>query len=635
MIFIAAIVAYWPALSAGYIWDDGGHVTRPELRSLAGLGRIWFKLGATQQYYPLLHSAFWFEHRLWGDAPLGYHLINVLLHATTASLFATVLRRLAVPGAWFAALLFALHPVCVESVAWVSEQKNTLSAVLYLLAALAYLRFDETRRPRAYVLASALFVAALLTKTVTATLPAALLVVFWWIRGRLDWRRDAGPLLPWFALGIAGGLFTAHVERTLIGAEGADFSLSAPERLLIAGRAVWFYLGKLAWPADLIFIYPRWHLDATDVAQWAFVAAAIALLAVAIYAARRWPGPGRATLAALLLFGGTLFPVLGFFNVFPFLFSFVADHFQYLASLALFALAGAAAARLFARLPRWSGTAVGSFLLLGLGALTWSQAATYHDVFVLYRTTLARNPECWMAENNLGAALTEAGRPADAVPHIEAALRLRPNYAMAESNLGDDLTRLGLAREAIPHLERALQLKSDYPEAHNNLGLALAADGRPKEAIAQYEAALRLRPDFASPERNLGRAYGMTGRPADAVPHFAHAVALQPNFADAEVDWGLALMLSGHFDEARSHFGRALELNPNSVQNNITVGRALASRGMAEQAVAILREALALDPESADAHLALAQTLQGLGQTAEAREHFLAAKRLGAPAASH
>ncbi|MDI1318806.1 MAG: hypothetical protein PSW75_01255, partial [bacterium] len=334
LVFLLILVAYLPALSGGLLWDDNGHITRTDLRSWEGLFRIWSEIGATQQYYPLLHSAFWLEHHLWGDATLGYHLLNVLLHATTACLFGRLLQRLAVPGAWLAALLFALHPVCVESVAWISEQKNTLSAVFYLAAALAYLRFDDGERtPRRYVLATGLFVLALLTKSVTATLPAALLVVGWWRRGRLDWRRDVRPLLPWFVLAGASGLFTAHFESALIGAQGADFNLGVLQRCLLAGRVVWFYLGKLAWPADLIFIYPRWTIDTAVWWQWLFPLAGLALLGGLAW----WSRQSRGPLAAALLFGGTLFPVLGFVNVYPFVFSFVADHFQYLASLAVFA----------------------------------------------------------------------------------------------------------------------------------------------------------------------------------------------------------------------------------------------------------------------------------------------------------
>src|SRR5580704_8321403 len=175
-IFLAVLLAYWPALRGGLLWDDTGHITAPRLRSLYGLWRIWFDLRSTQQYYPLLHSAFWIEHRLWGDAVLGYHLVNLAQHALAACLVVLIVRRLEIPGAWLAGLVFALHPVSVESVAWISEQKSTLSAVFYLSSAFIYLGFDRTRRRSSYWWAFGLFVLALLTKTVTASLPAALLV---------------------------------------------------------------------------------------------------------------------------------------------------------------------------------------------------------------------------------------------------------------------------------------------------------------------------------------------------------------------------------------------------------------------------------------------------------------------------
>ncbi len=195
-VMVGVLMAYQPAWRGGFVWDDDGHVTRPELRSWYGLYRIWFHLGATQQYYPLLHSAFWVEHRLWGDATLGYHLVNILLHMAATVLVALVLCRLRVPGTCLAAAIFALHPVHVESIAWIAEQKNALSAVFYLGAMLVYLRFDQERKSPLYCWALALFVLGLLSKTTAATLPAALLVILWWQRGRLSWRRDVVPLVP-------------------------------------------------------------------------------------------------------------------------------------------------------------------------------------------------------------------------------------------------------------------------------------------------------------------------------------------------------------------------------------------------------------------------------------------------------
>ena len=525
LLFIAALIAYWPALGGGTIWDDDGHITRADLRSLAGLMRIWFEPGATQQYYPLLHSAFWLEHHLWGDAAFGYHLINVLLHATAASLFATLLRRLAVPGAWLAAMIFALHPVCAESVAWISEQKNTLSTVLYLGASLAYLRFVSERKPASYALATVLFVAALCTKTVTATLPATLLVIAWWRNGWPGVRAELRTLLPWLALGALGGLATAHFERNLIGAQGADFDLSIVQRVLLAGRVVWFYFGKLLWPADLIFIYPRWTIAADDALAYACPLAALALLGALAWRARMSRGP----LAAALIFGGSLFPALGFVNAFPFLFSFVADHFQYLASLALIALLPAAWQLLVPRLPRAVAVAAPIALIAMLGTLTWRQAGMYRDVVTLYETTLEKNPACWLAHNNLGNLFAADGHADEAVTHFEAALKFRPDYPEAESNLGDALNQLHRFTEALPHLQRAVRRQPNFANAHNNLGIALASTDRPDEGMAEFRAAIRLRADYAQARMNLAIALARAGQMAEAERERAQALRLDPS----------------------------------------------------------------------------------------------------------
>jgi tetratricopeptide (TPR) repeat protein len=590
LLLVVACVVYFPALGGEFLWDDAGHVTRPDLRSLAGLGRIWFEIGATQQYYPILHSAFWLEHAIWGDATFGYHFINVVLHATAAFFFGLILRRLAVPGAWFAALLFALHPVCVESVAWISEQKNTLSAVFYLGAALVYLRFDADRRSKHYAWASVLFVLALLTKTVTATLPAALLVIFWWRRGRLDAKRDVAPLLPWFAASAAMGMLTAHFEHELIGARGADFALSFVERGLLAGRVFWFYLSKLLWPVDLAFIYPRWSIDSAMGWQWLFLFAALAAFGGLAWWSRRQRGP----LAVALLFAGTLFPVLGFFNVYPFVFSYVADHFQYLASLSLFALAGAGLTRAFATqaAPLRVGLAV--VLLTILGGLTWRQSGMYQDLFTLYETTLRQNPNAWMAHHNLAFTLANAGRVTEAIPHVETVIKLKPDYAPAENNLGDYLLQLERPADAIPHLQRALQLQPEYPVAERNLGMALAT----------------------------------LNRTAEALPHFEAAIRLDPNYADAELNLGIGLMLTKRFPEAVPHFERAIKLNPDSAHFHDTYGRALANVGRFTEAVAQHRQAVELDPDSSEAHMNLALALRQLGRASEAEAQYREAMRL-------
>jgi len=609
VLFVAVLVVYWPTLSAGYIWDDSGHVTAPDLQSWSGLARIWFEPGATQQYYPLLHSAFWLEHRLWGEAAAGYHFINILWHAVAACLFGSILRRLQLPGAWLAALLFAVHPVCVESVAWISEQKNTLSTVFYLAAALAWLCFEDDRSAKRYAAATILFVAALLTKTVTATLPAALLVVVWWRRGRLSWRGEVRPLLPWLLLGIAGGIGTAWMETAQIGATGGDFALGAVERVLLAGRVVWFYLGKLVWPAELTFFYPRWTIDAGEMWPWLFPVAALGALGVATWWSRRDRGP----LATLLLFGGTLVPVLGFVNVYPFVFSYVADHFQYLACLSVIASLAAFAVRRYERLrvPRWSGPAATAALVVLLGGLTWRQCGMYHDEISLWNATLARNPSSWAAHLNLGTALADAGRPSEGLPHLRRALELKPGTPEILNSLADTLNRLNKSSEALPIVEQALRAQPGLAEAHNTRGVALMALGRAPEGIAAFERAVELAPWRTSMRVNLAWALANAGRLPEALAHFEQAGREEPDSADVALKWGLALAMHRRSSEALPHLRRAVELQPDDPTARFAHGNVLLELGRWMEATRELEAALRLDPGFEPARQVLDQLRPG------------------------
>lgn len=532
-LLLVTLAAYFPAWHGGPLWDDDAHLTRVDLRSAAGLWRIWFDVGATQQYYPVAHSAFWVMHALWGDATLGYHLVNIILHATSAWMLIVILRRLNIPGAILAGIIFALHPVHVESVAWMTELKNTLSGALYLLAALLYLRFDTERKRFHYLAALAVFVLAILTKSVTASLPAALLVTFWWQRGRLRLREDVRPLLPFFGLAIAGGLFTAFVERTQVGAEGAAFQIPFLARLVIAGRAFWFYLAKLAWPSDLIFVYPRWAPVSTP-ALLVWPAAALLLAAGLWMLRRRTRGP----LAAILFFAGTLFPALGFVNVYPFKYSFVADHFQYLASIGIIALA-AAGLTLLAR--RWSHernalTALALVFGVPLGALTFHQSAQYADAETLYRATLARNPDAWLAHINLGFVYLRQQRFELALAETREAIRLEPGLSQAQNNLGSAYLGLNRIDEAVAAFRLARQLKPDDAQVQHNLALALqrSADAMQDRAdvagaIGAYRESLALDPANPEAHHNLGSAFARLGRWPEAIAEFEATLRLNPS----------------------------------------------------------------------------------------------------------
>lgn len=557
-IFVVTFLAYIPALKAALIWNDADYVTAPALRGWDGLGRIWFELGATEQYYPLLHSAFWVQHKLWGDNPAGYHVFNVLVHAGCACLLIHALRRLAIPGALLAGFIFALHPVYVESVAWISEQKNTLSLLFYLLAAIAYLRFDAGRNSRDYAVATVLFVIALLTKSVTAVLPPALLVVCWWRQGRLEWRRDVVPLLPWFVLAAPMGLLSAYVEKEYIGAKGSEFGLSLLERSLLAGRIVWFYLGKLLWPAELIFIYPRWRVDAAVPWQWVFSLAVVAALA-ALWC---WRNRSRAPLAAALFFGGSLFPVLGFFNVYAFMYSFVADHWQYLPSIGVVVLFAAGLSLGLARVRPPLRRTIPAVLVAALAVLTFHQSRMYADIRTFYRTTLERNPTAWMAHNNLGNLLREDGRLEEAIAHFEAALRVRPDLIKVHNNLGNCLRDLERPREAIASYRRALAIDPNYAEGNNNLGRTLRETGAVPEAIDVLLRAMRLDPGNPDVRNNLGMALRDAERHRDAILQFQRAVRLDPNYSPAHLNLALSFSLLGRDAEAMQHYLEARRLNP-------------------------------------------------------------------------
>jgi tetratricopeptide (TPR) repeat protein len=626
-LFGAALASYWPALHCGFVWNDSDYVTAPALQSLRGLWQIWFKLGATQQYYPLLHSAFWTEHRLWGDAPLGYHLVNVLLHAGSASLLWVILRRLAIPGAWLAAMIFAVHPVCAESVAWVSEEKNTLSTLFYLVAFWSYLRFDERRRGADYALGLTGFALALLSKTVAATLPGALLVVLWWKRGRLGARRDVAPLLPWFAVGAASGLFSAWMERTYIGANGSDFTLSLAARTLVAGRAIWFYLGKLLWPAGMNFIYPRWHVSAADAGQYFYPVAAVAVT-VGLGCLRRRT---RAPLAAWLFFVGSLFPTLGFLNVYAFIFSYVADHWQYLASIGIFTLVGAVAAT---AVERSSGTARRALqgliaAALGLlGALTWKECGTFHDVKTFYRTIVAGNPDAFMAQNNLGIELQHEGNLDAAIAHFESALRIRAGYVEAHTNLGLALVDAGRLEESIGHYQAAIRIEPQNAVVHNDLGVALAKLGRLPEAIQEYEEAARLNPSYLDPALNLGFAYFRTRQIPAAIANYERALQLKPDDPVAHNCLGLVLASIGRRDEAVNHYRKAIEAKPDYADAHCNLGAAYGSAGRFDDAEKEFAAALRTDNGLPDAHYNLGLILSIKHEWPAAIEQFAAAVRL-------
>ena len=563
-ILLLVLLAYQPVWRAGFVWDDDVYVTENlALRSADGLQKIWS--GETIQYYPLVFTSFWTEYHLWKLQPLGYHLVNLALHALNAVLLWRVLKQLTLPGAWLAAAIFAIHPVTVESVAWVTERKNVLSLMFYLLAALAFFRFRplaDDKSPgskdwRLYWLSVALFVCAVLSKTVTCSLPAALLLVIWWKAGKIT-RRDILLTAPMFITGLALAVVTMHMERRA-GAVGQDWLLSPIERCLVAGHALWFYAGKLVWPRSLTFIYPRWHIDGHAASQYAFPVAALMVIA-ALWSLRS--RIGRGPLVAVLFFAGTLVPALGFFDVYPFLYSFVADHFQYVACIGLIALAVGAGTMLLHRVggnARGVAVAISVALLAALSAATYTQAQAYRDLETLWRDTLSKNPECWMADNNLAIIVFKEGKCKEAISLCDRALQLKPDDPDILNTLAGALIQAGRFQDAIGYCQRAEQVAPRDSRAYNNLGLALDRLGRGTEAIASFDQALLINPNDATARRNLATAANNLawtlategGDPGRALLLAKRACALTDNRVAAYMDTLAAAYASdGRFPDA-------------------------------------------------------------------------------------
>ena len=546
ILVVVTLLTYQPAWNGGFIWDDDEYVVNNELLTAPdGLRRIWFSLDSPSQYFPLVYTSFRIEHALWGLNPVGYHWVNLLLHIVNALLVWRVLMALKVPGAWLAGAIFALHPVQVESVAWITERKNVLMGFFFLLTLLAWIAFvdERTKRPwRFYVLALILYVLSLSAKTTACTLPAALLLILWLQKKPINAERIL-QIAPFFLLGLGMGLVAVWWERYHQGTSLALVPLGPIERILVASHAVWFYLGKLIWPSSLTFIYPRWTIVVTRPLEYAWLLAGAGLCAVIYFGRRRL---GRGVEVAAVFFVTTLSPVLGFIMLFTFCYTFVADHYQYLASIGPIALASAGVASLAATFKGSRKLILGTALCVigALAVLTWRQSAMYGDIETLWRTTLLRNPGCWMAYNNLGNTLMaynnlgntlyEANRIPEAMDLFKQALRMNPDNDAAYYNLGNALVQRGRTLQAIDEYERALRINPNFAEAHNNLGNALLLTGRTSEAIDQYEQALLIRPNFAEAHANLGAALGQMGRISEAIEQVKAALRINPKYIDAQ-----------------------------------------------------------------------------------------------------
>jgi tetratricopeptide (TPR) repeat protein len=571
LIAIATAVAYQPAWHGGFIWDDDAYITHnPLLTAPDGLRRIWFSLDSPSQYFPLVYTTFRLERALWDLNTTGYHLVNIALHIANALLVWRVLARLAIPGAILAAAIFALHPVHVESVAWITERKNVLMGVFFLLALLSWINFLDAKRAHAwrhYLLALVFYSLALFSKTTACTMPAALLLICWWRRERIDLRRLAA-VVPFIFLGIGMGAITVWWERYHQGTRGDLFALGLVERLLVATRAIWFYLAKLVWPAKLTFIYPRWQIGAHDIAAYVWIGACIVAMTVVCVLRKR---VGRGPEVAFVYYIATLSPLLGFIMLYTFRYTFVADHYQYLASIGPIVLGSAAIWQL-----ERVRVVVGVLISITLAVLTWKQAHMYSNIEMLWRTTIERNPSSWMAYNNLGIELAQQGRNADALDAYKHTVAMQPNYPEAHYNMANALLATGNPNAAIAEARSAIALNPKEPDAHVALGNALAAAGRYEEAGEEYERASALRPADLDTQYNIGLLLFQMQRADAAIPHFEQVLRRRDD-VKARIGLANALLALHRNEEAIAQFSAALRSTPDNLVAQCNLGWALAT----------------------------------------------------------
>ncbi len=626
------VIVYWPALHGDFLWDDDAHITaNPTLRSLHGLWAIWLQPGATCQYYPLSFTVFWLDYHLWGLQPLGYHLQNILLHGLAAWLLWQVLRRLEVRGAWLAGAIFALHPVNVMSVAWMTELKNTLAGVLILGSAWAYLRFaglgvyKKTATPtgtdwRFGLFALFLFLLAMFAKTAVSFLPVTLLLLVWWKNGRLVWR-VIWPLTIMFLIAVGMGLLTLHVEH-LQGATGDDFQMGLRERLLVSGRSFWFYLSKLFFPYPLTFIYERWQINASAGWQYIYPAAMLAFLCGLWFL---WKRAGKGPLVAMLHFYITTSLLVLIQVLYMMRYTFVTDHWQYFGCMSVFALVAAGLVGALNRPGAWarfSRTVIITGLLLSLATLSWRQCAIYVNAETLWQATLRDNPRCPMAIYNLGQFYFQQSRLDEAISQYRKLLQINPKETDALNNLASALLQQGHVNEAVTNYLLALAIKPESAEAHYNLGNALLQQGRTEEAMAHFQKALVLKPDSAEAHYNLGNAFLQQGQLDEAAAQYRKALAIKPKYADAQNNLGNVYIQQNQMEAALAQFQKALAIKPDYADAINNLGNVLLQQGRLDEAVAHFQKALALKPSDADIHDHLGDALLRLGRTAEAMAQY-------------
>ena len=618
-------VIYLPCLHGGKIMDDE-MMLNPLVQSPAGLPSIWFK-SMTPDYFPLTFSSLWLEYRFFGDNLFAYHMTNVALHAISAILLWQLLRALKVPGAWLAALLFVVHPVNVESVAWVSQRKNTLAMPFFLLTIWFYITAREKDRTF-YALSLVCFALALLSKTAVVPLPLVLLLLDW-LKDKRITGNHVKRALPFFALSAVAGLITLWFQAHRVIGTDVVQNASWPARFAIAGCALWFYLYKAFLPINLVFVYPRWEISATAIVNWLPLVAFVTFAFVIWKRRERWPG----ALVALSYFVLMLLPVLGFLNIYYLKYSLVADHWQYFAMIGPIAFAAAAVVSMV-RPTVVNGV---SIALIGtLAFLSWKQSHLYSSAELIWHDTIERNPKCWLAHNSYGLELMQRAirnAPPDkalletAINHYHESWRLNPDNVEARINAGSALIALGRVEDGKHEFRKAQQTNPNDALAFYNRGSILHQEHKLAEAEAEYRKAVKRWPQYALAYLWLGRALEQQGKLAEAEEAFSKTISLLPVSVGAHRDLAGVLDLQGKSSQAMLEYRKVLELEPSDAMSHYRLGNVLLKLNQREAACDEYARALAIEPKISEAHYQLAVQLSLRGDVHGALNHYHEALR--------
>ncbi len=621
LLLLLVLAAYGPALHAGFIWDDDMFITDNEtLQSADGLRVIWTEPAKNPHFYPLLMTLFRVMYQLWGANPAGYHLVTVLFHAGAALLFWRLLLAVGARGAFLAAMVFALHPVHVQSVAWATELKNTMSGVFYLAALLAWAREDRLGRARAYGLCALSFAAALLSKTTTISLPLALLLLELWRHGRIR-RATIGLVLGLVALALVPALVTLGLERSRNVSDVATQFLF-PEKLIVVGLSVWFYLGKLLWPHPLIMVYPYWQLDWSQWREYVPLAALVASVPALFFARRRL---GVGPLLAWVFFIATLVPI-PFMDVnFVLQHSFVADHFLYLPSLGVIAVLVSALSTVGDRLAPAARFGLAGLVAVGLGGMTWNQCRHYDDQEALWRHTLNYNPACAVAYNNLGLTLLQKGRVDEAIDVFRRGIEREPRMAKFHSDLAVAYMRKADSAAAASEFEKAIEIDPAFYDARLELASLHVRRGDVSAALGAMNGAVGARPGAWEARWNLGILLLADGRMAEAPAAFEKALALRAG--DAALASAFRLLVGR--EQGWEILQDAVRASPTIVlrdkaalQPRLLLAQALAGSGDTTAAEALLGEVARQQQKSAEVLYQLGAIALAKGEFGGAADYF-------------